>query len=130
MPRYVVLQHESPRGLHWDFMLELSTALATWALPEPPDATRAMLAEALPDHRLDYLDYEGPISGGRGSVTRWDTGTYVLKRRSGAELVVTLEGERLAGTAAIERTPGDPTHWQFSFTADRPTHPGPVDPDK
>ena len=116
MPRFVVLRHESPRGLHWDFMLEMGTALATWSLPEPPDATAAMLAEALPDHRLVYLDYEGPVSGGRGSVTRWDRGTYVLGRRSDTELVVTLDGAKLAGTAALEQLPDDPNRWRFSYT--------------
>ena len=119
MPRYVVLQHESPRGLHWDFMIELGTTLATWALPEPPDATHAMFAEALPDHRLAFWDYEGPISGGRGSVTRWDRGTHVLRRRTDTELLVTLAGNRLAGTAALERLPDDPNRWRFSFTAEQ-----------
>jgi len=30
--------------------------------------------QQLPDHRRDYLDYEGPISGGRGVVRRVETG--------------------------------------------------------
>lgn len=119
MPHFVVLRHESSRGLHWDFMLELGEALATWALPEPPDAAVAILAEALPDHRLAYLDYEGPISGGRGSVTRWDAGTYVLRGRSDAELVVTLDGAKLAGTATLKRSPDDPNRWRFSYTQRR-----------
>ena len=42
-----------------------------------------MDAEVLPDHRLAYLDYEGPISGDRGSVTRWDRGTYDVEHQSG-----------------------------------------------
>lgn len=116
MPRFVVLRHESPRGQHWDFMLETGTSLATWALPEPPDAAVAMLVEALPDHRLAYLDYEGPISGGRGSVARWDRGTYVLQARSDTELVVTLDGAKLAGTATLERLPDEPNRWRFSYT--------------
>ena len=32
----------------------------------------------MPDHRLTYLDYEGPITGGRGSVTTQAAGTYRL----------------------------------------------------
>ncbi len=116
MPRFVVLRHESPRGLHWDFMLQTGTALATWALPEPPDAAETMLVEALPDHRLAFLDYEGRISGGRGSVTRWDGGTYVLRRKTDAELVVTLDGDKLAGTATLEQSPDQPDRWRFSYT--------------
>ena len=49
--------------------------LKTWACREPPQAGVEIPCEALADHRLAYLDYEGPISGGRGSVTRWDRGT-------------------------------------------------------
>jgi hypothetical protein len=116
MPRFVVLQHESPRGRHWDFMLETGAALATWALPEAPDAAGAMLVEALPDHRLAFLDYEGPISGQRGSVTRWDAGTYVFERRSDTELSVKLDGNRLVGTATLVQRPDDPNRWRFTFT--------------
>jgi hypothetical protein len=116
MSRFVVLEHESPRGRHWDLMLETGPALATWALPEPPDAAETMIADALPDHRPAYLDYEGPISGGRGSVTRWDRGTYVLRRRTDTELVVTLDGARLAGNVALEQLPDDPNRWRFSYT--------------
>ncbi len=115
MPRFVVLEHEGPRGLHWDFMLEADAVLATWALPEPPNAPRSMLAEALFDHRPAFLEYEGPISGGRGSVTRWDRGTYAVSRRTDDEWVVALNGAKLAGTATLERLPHDPDRWRFSY---------------
>jgi hypothetical protein len=82
MPRFVVLRHETPRGherpTHWDFMLECDGVLRTWALADPPSLGCSTAAEALPDHRLAYLDYEGEVSGGRGWVTRWDAGTYEL----------------------------------------------------
>ena len=116
MSRFVVLEHESPRGRHWDLMLETGPALATWALPEPPDAAETMTAESLFDHRLAYLDYEGPISGGRGSVTRWDQGTYQLLRRSETELVVMLEGAKLGGKAGLTRLPDAPNRWRFSYS--------------
>ena len=106
MPRFVILEHDSPGGLHWDLMLEQGGVLLTWALSEPPQAARNVPAEALSDHRLAYLDYEGPISGGRGSVTRWDQGTYELEHRSDDELAVVLAGRRLAGRATLSRPPG------------------------
>ena len=118
MTRFVVLRHESPRGLHWDFMFETGPVLATWALARPPDSTEAMVAEVLPDHRLEYLDYEGPISGGRGSVTRWDRGTCAVERRSDAELVLSLAGDKLAGRATLMRLPDEPTRWRFSYRAE------------
>ena len=81
MPRYVILQHEMPAGhedrpLHWDLMFEWHDSLRTWALACEPRAGVEIAARRLSDHRLAYLDYEGPVSGDRGSVRRWDAGTY------------------------------------------------------
>jgi hypothetical protein len=75
MPRYVILTHDHPFP-HWDFMLEAEGVLRTWRLLAEPAARQSVPAERLADHRLAYLDYEGPVSGGRGSVARWDHGTY------------------------------------------------------
>src|SRR5262245_41193710 len=99
MPRFVVLRHEMPpdsaRGrVHWDFMLEQAGALRTWALAEEPAAGDEILAEALADHRLAYLDYEGPISGDRGGVTQWDAGEYEAERDAADQLQVRLSGRR------------------------------------
>ena len=117
MPRFVVLEHDSPRGRHWDFMLETGPALATWALNEPPDAAPEVAAEALAEHRIAYLDYEGPISGDRGSVTRWDEGTYRLERRSKTELAATLSGNKLNGRVTLVCSSGTPKRWRFTFAA-------------
>lgn len=32
---------------------------------------------ALPSHRMEYLEYEGPVSGDRGLVTRVATGNFL-----------------------------------------------------
>ena len=37
VPRFVILRHDSPRGEHFDFMLEAAGVLKTWALPQPPE---------------------------------------------------------------------------------------------
>jgi len=116
MSQFVILRHDSPQGVHFDFMLEFGGVLKTWALPEPPDPGVEMECEALADHRLAYLDYEGPVSGGRGLVTRWDRGAYTVGRQNDAEWVVELAGEKLAGQASLSRFIGDPTRWTFCFT--------------
>ena len=36
------------------------------------------VATRLPDHRLAYLEYEGPVSGNRGVVRRIDSGKYEI----------------------------------------------------
>ncbi|MFT5422297.1 MAG: hypothetical protein ACI89L_000054 [Phycisphaerales bacterium] len=46
----------------------------TLPLPNHPDC-QGFQAERIADHRAVYLDYEGPVSGGRGRVTRLASGT-------------------------------------------------------
>ena len=111
MPRFVVLEHDSPRGLHWDLMLETAGVLATWALPQPPGPGLTLEAEALPGHRPAYLDYEGKISGDRGSVTRWDRGTCQIRQKSDRQWTVRLAGERLAGDATVRRATAEGQWW-------------------
>jgi len=108
--RFVVLEHDGPRGLHWDLMLESGATLRTWALRELPQAGRPIVAEALGDHRIEYLEYEGSISGGRGEVRRWDQGTYELLEESENGLELRLLGERITGPARLVRRETD---WVF-----------------
>jgi hypothetical protein len=115
MPRFVILRHDSPNGEHFDFMLEAGGVLKTWALPRVPEAGVEMNCEALADHRLAYLDYQGPISGDRGIVTRWDCGTYTVEQQNDREWDVTLAGDRLAGRATLRCSADDPKKWRFSL---------------
>jgi hypothetical protein len=119
MPRYVILRHDSPRGIHFDFMLEAGETLKTWALPEPPRPEVEMPCEALGDHRLAYLDYQGPISGGRGSVTRWDSGTFTVESHGEAEWIINLAGEKLSGRAILRQNPDVLGQWYFSFAEEK-----------
>lgn len=66
--------------------------LQTWALTEAPCLDRQIYADALPPHRTEYLDYEGPISGDRGEVTRWIEGTYTESERGHPLLQFTKDG--------------------------------------
>jgi hypothetical protein len=111
MPRYVLLEHDYPH-LHWDLMLEASSVLLTWRLERPPTPGADLAAERLPDHRLPYLDYEGPVSGDRGRVTRWDAGTFTWIEAGGPALTAQLAGGRLRGTLRLEETRGG---WRALF---------------
>ena len=115
MPRFVVLEHDHPE-LHWDFMLENAGVLKTWRLPEfPPVDGQKLAAQAIADHRLHYLDYEGPVSGNRGRVVRCDRGSYEVRGEATAlvedRIQLTLAGSRLCGIFALERQQGDA--WQL-----------------
>ena len=108
MPRFVILRHEMPagceRGTHFDLMFEAAGMLRTWALPELPAEGKATPAEALPDHRLAYLEYEGPVSGNRGTVTRVDEGEYEVLAESAELFQVRLAGKGLVGSLELRQS--------------------------
>jgi hypothetical protein len=112
MPRYVILEHDYP-DLHWDLMLEVGSVLKTWRLAKPPETTGEKIdAVPLGDHRVFYLDYEGPVSGERGSVTAWDRGAYeTLSSGVGPEFRVVFNGRRLHGEAVLEAQPSGWVFW-------------------
>jgi hypothetical protein len=114
MPRFVILRHETSEGVHFDFMLEAGDVLKTWSLPEEPRLGMEMECEALADHRRAYLDYEGPISGGRGSVTQWDSGDFTLERQTDMEWVLSVAGKKVAGRIGLNRAAKDSNRWSFS----------------
>src|SRR5262245_64668801 len=101
MRRYVILTHDHPY-LHWDLMLEVDGALRTWRLSAPPEPEFDVAAEPLGDHRLAYLDYEGPVSGDRGYVTRWDAGIVEWLYDDANAMRVRLSGEKLDGELTLQ----------------------------
>jgi hypothetical protein len=111
MPRFVLLEHDYPQ-LHCDMMLQAGEALWTWRLDAPP-AGEAVRAERIADHRILYLDYEGPISGNRGSVRRWDHGEFTWLLQEDDLIEVALQGERLRGRLRLRRLEGD--CWQAAY---------------
>jgi hypothetical protein len=103
MPRFVILEHDFPH-LHWDLMFECGPVLRTWRLAEPPVPGKAIAAEALGDHRLHYLDYEGPVSGNRGQVRRWAGGDYTTVAEEADRWELVLYAEQVNGPAQLIRS--------------------------
>jgi hypothetical protein len=93
--------------LHWDLMLEAGPVLRTWRLAAPLRCGEAIAATSVFDHRLHYLDYEGPISGGRGRVVRRERGTFTGNVQSESPIIVYLDGEHLKGVLRLEQIEGD-----------------------
>src|ERR1051326_686453 len=102
MPRFVILEHDHPHR-HWDFMLESGEVLRTWRLENVPEVDHVIRAEPLGDHRLAYLDYEGPVSGNRGTVKRWDFGSFTWTMDQAVEIAVELNGARVKGTMTLQK---------------------------
>lgn len=119
MPRFVILRHDpgenSSHPRHWDLMLEQGGVLRTWALSSEPRAGASIPARQLPDHRLAYLEYQGEISGGRGTVVRCDAGIYEVMAESAAGLVIQLAGNLLRGTAQLVPDESSPADWRFEL---------------
>ncbi len=116
--RFVILRHEpgsaGPRDLHWDLLLELDGQLRTWALEREPTLATSIPASELAPHRALYLDYEGPVSQGRGVVSRFDRGTFTLHESSTDKLVIDLAGSVLQTRVTLVRTAAD-QRWIVSF---------------
>lgn len=111
MPRFAILEHDHPE-LHWDLLLEDGAVLRAWRLAEPPRVGVRIAATALAAHRLVYLDYEGPISGGRGAVKRWEAGVYE-GALSATCCAIQLHGQRLHGPAELRHVAAD--CWEFEL---------------
>lgn len=129
MTRFVLLYHECPPGYikpsHWDFMLEFDGVLWTWELRELPAAWRGEKSEAsteslpatrLADHRIKYLDYEGPLSGHRGSVSRVASGSLEMIAAEAERVAVRLDSEMYCGEVQLTAT-SQRGHWMISLPA-------------
>jgi hypothetical protein len=118
MPRFVLLRHECPpefgKWSHLDLMLEDGGVLLTWSLLELPAAGGlAAFATRLDDHRFAYLEYEGPLSDERGSVSRVDVGEFQWVERTDQRMVVSFAGRILRGTLTAQLVGG--ASWRLSL---------------
>jgi DNA ligase D-like protein (predicted 3'-phosphoesterase) len=108
-PRIYVVHEHHASHLHWDFRLEMTGVLRSWAVPKTPPETVGVrrLAVEVEDHPLDYAFFEGEIPEGEygaGIVTLWDRGTYEAVAATEDKIVFTIHGERLKGNYCLLRT--------------------------
>ena len=80
--------------------------LKSWAMPKGPPTKNGekRLAVAVPDHDVEYIDFEGEIAEGEygaGKVAIWDEGTYTLEKRNQDEYKFNLSGKKLHGSYAL-----------------------------
>ena len=120
MSRFAILIHDQP-FVHWDLLVQRDEVLRSWRLLESPDRWRSaaestfLSAEAIGDHRLMYLDYEGPVSRERGRVARWDHGQAEWLTDSETSVRLRLSGSRLFGELTLDREPSQPL-WSARFS--------------
>lgn len=117
--RFVVQKHAASH-LHYDFRLEISDTLKSWAVPKglPESVGGRHSAFATEDHPLDYLSFEGVIPPGEyggGTVMVWDIGTFEVVEGNYWKgfLRVFLRGKKLRGEWTLTRAheEGEKTRW-------------------
>lgn len=113
--RFVVLTHSDSRGVHWDLMFEEAGALRTWSLAEEPRLGSSCPARQLADHRKEYLDYEGPVSGDRGTVAAFDRGEYTLLESTPTRWRAAIHGARLVGVVVLSRGEEETARWRVQL---------------
>jgi len=102
--RYVILRHENIDAPHFDLMFETvpGSLLSTWRSDIwPIDRPTPLLR--LGDHRRDYLTYEGPVSGDRGSVRQVESGEVKHRVYSDEKLVLELTAEGITRIVELRR---------------------------
>lgn len=104
-------------------MIENGERLATWKFPATPEsaAKSPIACRRIGEHRRDYLDYEGPISGDRGHVTRHDRGVcrVLVKAESNSEgssrWTVAFDGQHLHGRYDLVQEGDQASEGSFVF---------------
>jgi len=122
-----LLRHETGGGSHYDWLLADPNFFNGITRPAPGDddpwlwTARVALpsarwrdaeifeVEPIVHHRWRYLTYEGPLSHGRGSVTRVDQGVFGVIEWSAAKIEVHLTMRDVRGTLRLE--PGSNGRW-------------------
>ena len=112
--RFVVQEHTTPEGIHWDLMLEQDGVLITFRLEDEPAQSleHEVRAVKIFDHPLRFLTYEGPVQKGTGKVRIVDRGVYECRSQSEDLLALELDGAVLRGDFTLTRIEGD--EWRFS----------------
>jgi hypothetical protein len=95
MPKFTISHHTGSKdGDHYDLMLEHGEGLRTWRLVNTAFQV-FQVARQIKDHRKSYLDFEGEVSGDRGRVKIWDTGTYTIDDWRDDRIQVAMVGRSL-----------------------------------
>ena len=111
-----ILFHEGgPQPDHYDWLFEDpagSEKLVCFRVNRPPgqwSPGQRIRLEALAPHRARYLDYEGPLSEGRGAVRRVDRGSLRVRLWESKRAELWLQTDAFGGLVVL--TGGDSGIW-------------------
>ena len=105
-PQFVIQEHRTPDGIHWDLMLQRNHTLWTWRMSCRPAeiGDTPLPLEKIADHPMRFLTYEGPVKHKTGSVRIADEGTCEMIAESTDTIRVNFQGEHLNGCFTLSRT--------------------------
>lgn len=110
MSEFVILFHRMPelakRTDHWDLMIQRDDSLVTWALDSVPVAGVDIKAVRLTNHRLEYLNFQGPLTGERGEVTQFAKGNCKWLADAETRKIIRLTGPDFVWRVTITELPG------------------------
>ena len=120
MLRFVIQEHVRAEQVHWDLMLEKAGSLVTFQTPQPPQkwCQEPFTGTKICNHRLKYLTYEGPLSGGRGSVQIAAAGWYEPMQITEDYWRVSLQSDKISGKLELKLLQDD--RWQLTFHGEYP----------
>ncbi len=128
---FVVQEHQASTH-HFDLRLEVDGVMRSWALPKGPslDPSVKRLAVEVPDHNIDYNDFEGAQE--KGGTIVWDRGAHEQGGRvpwpqavERGHAVFVLHGRKLRGGFALQRTGrGAKPQWLLIKRRDEHAQPG------
>ena len=111
---FCIQKHAASR-LHYDFRLEITGLLKSWAVPKGPSINpgERRFAVETEDHPMSYATFEGEIPKGNygaGKVIVWDIGTWQCLDRDSNEayqsgkIKLRLHGRKLQGDWRLVKT--------------------------
>ena len=121
MNDFVVQEHSIDNRTHWDLMVRCGEILLTWQIDQRPEewSETEVMCKKIFDHRLKYLNYEGPISDNRGYVKIVARGQYfdpkgkLMSCLPFDEVDLVLRSETVHGELSLCHEDGD--SWKMVF---------------
>jgi hypothetical protein len=114
--RFVVQQHKTVSGVHWDVMIEADDVLWTWRMPCSPEHVGdvPLSLTKIADHPLRFLTYEGPVQNKTGSVHIADSGRVEITPHTHQSLTINFDGKHLQGQFELTCTETAQKKWKLS----------------
>jgi hypothetical protein len=102
-----VIHHHLAEKEHYDFMIETkeNEMLTTWRIAlsdlDLLQKGAEVKAQRIQNHKKFFLDYEGPLSSGKGSIIIFDSGFCKINLKAGNRFECEISGEIFKGIIRI-----------------------------